>query len=68
MNNKIDILIDTVTANIYRSSMSEQEIDEIINFFANSPQFKNNPFTDDELEKVRNKIHSDYLIKLDLGI
>ena len=68
MNNKIDILIDTVTANIYRSSMSEQEIDEIISFFANSPQFKNNPFSNEELEKVRNKIHSDYLIKLDLGI
>lgn len=69
MNKNIDILRDMVTASIYRNeSITESEIDDLISFSAKAPIFKNNPLTDEDINYVRKQIHSEYLIRLELGL
>lgn len=69
MNSNEEILIDMVTAGIYRTTgISEKEIDDLITYSSMSPIFKANPLTEEEINRVRAQIHADYLIKLDLGI
>ncbi len=68
MNSNEVKLKNLVTTYIYDNrGMSEQEIDNIIEYFVHAPNFIQNPLTEEEINNVRKEIHAEYLIKLDLG-
>ena len=64
MNDNIQKLIDVVKTYTYKDTLTETEIDEIINNFANMKPFN---LTDEEIRIARNTIHAENLLKLDLG-
>lgn len=68
MNSNEEKLKNLITTYIYDNrGMSEQEIDNIIEYFVHAPNFVQNPLTEEEINNVRKEIHAEYLIKLDLG-
>ena len=64
MNENIQKLIDVVKTYTYKDTLTETEIDEIINNFANMKPFE---LTEEEIKIARSTIHAENLIKLDLG-
>lgn len=64
MNSNIQNLIALVKTYTYNNTLTEKEIDEVINNFAKMTMLN---LTDEEIKIARNTIHAENLIKLDLG-
>ena len=68
MNPNIEKLLNLIKDMIYDKMINEEkEIDDVIDEFSKLSIFNNNPLTEEDKKIARNRIHAEYLIKLDLG-